>query len=52
MSDIPRKLKNPLLTAAGQGFSFDDHGGTTLLMPVSQPVPVESTPTIQGGECN
>ncbi|XP_011297093.1 phospholipase DDHD2 isoform X2 [Fopius arisanus] len=38
MGDQSRKMKNPLLTAAGQGFSFDDFGGSNLLMPVTPAV--------------
>ncbi|XP_063981008.1 phospholipase DDHD2 isoform X2 [Diachasmimorpha longicaudata] len=37
MGDQSRKIKNPLLTA-GQGFSFDDFGGSNLLMPVTPAV--------------
>lgn len=41
MSDNSRKLykQNPLLTAAGQGFPFDDFNSNTLLMPVTPAAP-------------
>ncbi|CAG5077702.1 Similar to Ddhd2: Phospholipase DDHD2 (Mus musculus) [Cotesia congregata] len=38
MSDLNRKMKNPLLTAAGQGFPFEEHEIPNLLIPVAQPV--------------
>lgn len=48
MSDLTRKIKNPLLTAAGQGFPFEEHEIPNLLIPVAQPV-LTSTSIIQDG---
>ncbi|XP_051176595.1 SEC23-interacting protein-like isoform X2 [Leptopilina boulardi] len=39
MSDTIRKVKNPLLSAAGQGNPFDNFGENTLLMPVTPTTP-------------
>jgi hypothetical protein len=36
MSDTSRAVKNPLLSAAGSGFPFENFSGSALLMPVSQ----------------
>jgi len=36
--DTSRTAKNPLLSAAGNGFPFDNFAGSALLMPVSQNV--------------
>jgi hypothetical protein len=35
-SDTSRSVKNPLLSAAGSGFPFEEFSGSALLMPVSQ----------------
>ncbi|XP_057340972.1 phospholipase DDHD2 isoform X1 [Microplitis mediator] len=51
MSDLTRKIKNPLLTAAGQGFPFEEHEIPNLLIPVAQPV-LTSTSIIQDGNAN
>ena len=37
-SDTSRTAKNPLLSAAGNGFPFENFAGSALLMPVSQDV--------------
>jgi len=37
-SDTSRTAKNPLLSAAGNGFPFENFAGSALLMPVSQNV--------------
>jgi hypothetical protein len=37
-SDASTKAKNPLLSAAGNGFPFENFAGSALLMPVSQSV--------------
>jgi len=39
MSSTPRKVKNPLLTAAGPGFPFDNYTENALLMPVTPATP-------------
>lgn len=39
MSDTIRKVKNPLLSAAGQGNPFDNFGENALLMPVTPTTP-------------
>lgn len=39
MSDTVRKVKNPLLSAAGQGNPFDNFGENILLMPVTPTTP-------------
>ncbi|XP_029179225.1 SEC23-interacting protein-like isoform X2 [Nylanderia fulva] len=40
MNNASRKVKNPLLSAAGPGFSFDNYAENTLLVPV-RPASVE-----------
>ncbi|XP_012268843.2 SEC23-interacting protein-like isoform X1 [Athalia rosae] len=35
MGDTSRKVKNPLLSAAGVGFPFEDFSGNVVLMPVT-----------------
>ena len=37
-SDTSRTVKNPLFSAAGSGFPFENFSGSALLMPVSQNV--------------
>lgn len=39
MSDQSRKVKNPLLTAAGQGFPFEGYSANALLMPITPATP-------------
>ncbi|XP_029051027.2 SEC23-interacting protein-like isoform X1 [Osmia bicornis bicornis] len=39
MSGASRKVKNPLLTAAGEGFPFDNFAETALLVPVTPATP-------------
>ena len=39
MSDTGRKVKNPLLSAAGQGFPFENFAENALLMPVTPATP-------------
>lgn len=39
MSEQSRKVKNPLLTAAGQGFPFEGYSTNALLMPVTPATP-------------
>ncbi|XP_043268616.1 SEC23-interacting protein-like isoform X2 [Venturia canescens] len=39
MSDPSRKVKNPLLTAAGQGFPFEGYSTNALLMPITPATP-------------
>ena len=39
MSDTVRKVKNPLLTAAGQGFPFENFAENVMLMPVTPATP-------------
>lgn len=39
MNGTSRKVKNPLLSAAGPGFPFDNYAENTLLMPVTPATP-------------
>lgn len=39
MSGASRKVKNPLLTAAGEGFPFENYAENTLLVPVTPATP-------------
>lgn len=39
MSETPRKVKNPLLNAAGIGFPFDNFTENNILMPVTPATP-------------
>lgn len=45
MSDPTRKIKNPLLTAAGQGFPFEEYSPESLLVPPAEIIP-EHVPEI------
>ena len=38
-SDQTRKVRNPLLSAAGSGLPFENFGENTLLMPVTPTTP-------------
>lgn len=39
MSGASRKMKNPLLSAAGQGFPYEDYTENALLVPVTPATP-------------
>ncbi|KYQ48313.1 hypothetical protein ALC60_12641 [Trachymyrmex zeteki] len=39
MNDMSRKMKNPLLSAAGPDFPFDNYAENTLLVPVTPATP-------------
>lgn len=48
MSSASRKVKNPLLSAAGEGFPFEDYAENALLVPVTPAAPA----VLRDGESN